>query len=111
MKTPEGQLIRRAEFPPGAGTRRVAVEAKPAFPGLLVEVGKEEGAASDVVPVNIDYYEETILRDASLAVRPPAECGACLLAYGAPQSHAESEPVPLGEAVEAASAGELMEAR
>ncbi len=94
LKTPEGQLIRRAEFAAGAGARRVAIEAKPAFPGLLVEVGKEAGAASDVVPVNIDYYEETILRDASLAVRPPAECGACLLEYAAAQRDVGSESAP-----------------
>lgn len=92
MKTPEGELIRRAEFAPGAGPRRVAIEADPAFPGLLVEVGKKQGGASDLVPVNIDYRDETILRDASLAVRPPAECGACVLDYEAASSPAAPEP-------------------
>ncbi|MEZ4382432.1 MAG: hypothetical protein R3A79_13940 [Nannocystaceae bacterium] len=81
IKTPEGELRRRAEFPAGAGPRRVAVERDPAFPGVLVEVGKESGAASDLVPVNIDHIDEPILRDASLGVRPPDACGPCLLTY------------------------------
>ncbi|MCA9658861.1 MAG: hypothetical protein KC486_11005, partial [Myxococcales bacterium] len=89
VRTPEGELRRRAEFPAGAGPRRIAVETDPSFPGVLVEVGKESGAASDVVPVNIDHLDEAILRDASLAARPPAACGACLLDYGAP-----TEPTP-----------------
>jgi hypothetical protein len=65
---------------------------------VLVEVGKESGAASDLVPVNIDHLDEPILRDASLAVRPPAECGACLLDYGAP-TEAGDDDAPATEDV------------
>jgi len=86
LRTSEGEHHLRADFPAGAGPRRLAVEPNPRFPGVIVEVGKESGAASDLVPVNIDLIDEAILRDASLAVRPPAACGACLLDYGRPSA-------------------------
>lgn len=82
LRTADGTILRRAEFPAGFGPRRLAVSKETVFPGLMVEVGKEEGGASDLVPVNIDYYDEMILRDASLAVRPPPECGPCSLEFG-----------------------------
>lgn len=97
MKTPAGELVRRAEFPAGSGPRRVAVESRPGSSGLLVEVGKEQGAASDVVPLSVGRHEEPILRDSSLGVRPPAACGACLLEYAGARSHAVAEPEPAAE--------------
>jgi hypothetical protein len=94
LRTPDGTIVPRAEFRGGAGSRRIAVAADRAFPGLLVEVGKEEGAASDLVPVNVDFHDEPILRDASLAVRPPADCGACVLEYGSASDAVAAEPAP-----------------
>lgn len=90
LKTPDGEIRRRAEFAPGAGPRRIAIEAEPSFPGLLIEVGKDNGAASDLVPVNTDFYDAPILRNASLTVRPPAACGPCLLTYGADEAAPEA---------------------
>ena len=70
-----------AEYKEGNGPRRLSVVKSLSFPGAVIEVGKDSGASSDLVPVNIDYHAEEIIRGASLSVRPPAECGACLMHY------------------------------
>ena len=98
LTSPEGETVVLHEASDG-GPRRVAVHDNPAFPGALVEVGNNSGAGADLVPVNIDYFQQEVVSGAALAVRPPAECTACGLDYGkAPPTEATpstpTDPLP-----------------
>lgn len=80
LQPPEDSPKVLAEYKDGSGPRRLTIDDS--FPIVLVEVGKDSGASSDVVPVNIDYHDEKVIRGAGLTVHPPAECGACIMDYG-----------------------------
>lgn len=93
-----------AEFRGGEGPRVVAVRSDVGFPGALVEVGKDGGASADLVPVNIDFPAQPIVRGAGLTVRPPAACGACKLAWREPVAAPPAvEALPVDDAEEQAA--------